>query len=82
MATPITALAAGYEVFGIVSGRDPLAGVATTPLIAGLASSLVSGLVAIAVLLRFLRRNSTHVFVAYRIALALAVVVVWLGLGR
>jgi undecaprenyl pyrophosphate phosphatase UppP len=39
-------------------------------------------LVAIAVLLRFLRSNSTDVFVAYRIVLALVVVVVWLGLGR
>jgi len=34
------------------------------------------------VLLRFLRTRSTDVFVAYRVLLALLVVVVWLGLQR
>ena len=82
MATPITAAAAAYEVLKVVRGVDEVVGVPTTPLVVGMTASLVSGLLAIAVLLRFLRRNSTDVFVAYRVVLALVVVVVWLGLGR
>jgi undecaprenyl-diphosphatase len=81
MATPITALAAGYETLKLVSGADALH-IAVVPLAVGMVASLIAGLVAIAVLLRFLRSNSTDVFVAYRIVLALVVVVVWLGLGR
>jgi undecaprenyl-diphosphatase len=81
LATPITALAAAYEGWKLASGAETL-GMSITPLAVGMAASLVSGFVAIAVLLRFLRTNSTDVFVAYRIALAIVVVVVWLGLGR
>ena len=44
-----------------------------------MAAALVSGLFAIAVLLRFLRTRSTDVFVAYRVILAAVVLVVWLG---
>ena len=81
LATPITGLAAAYEVLTLVSGTGSL-NVPIIPLAAGVAASLVSGFVAIAVLLRFLRTNSTDVFVAYRIVLAIVVLVVWLGLGR
>jgi undecaprenyl-diphosphatase len=81
MATPITALAAGYETLKLVSGADSLH-IAIVPLAVGMVASLIAGLLAIAVLLRFLRSNSTDVFVAYRIVLTLVVVVVWLGLGR
>ena len=42
--------------------------------------SLVAGLLAISLLLRFLRTNPTTVFVVYRILLAAVVVVAWLGL--
>jgi undecaprenyl-diphosphatase len=81
MATPITALAGSYEAFKLVRGEAGVA-VEPLPLIVGVVSALVSGLLAIAVLLRFLRTNPTHVFVAYRIALAVVVVVAWLGIGR
>ena len=76
MATPITAAAAAYEVLSVVRG----AGVAfdAAPLAAGLVASFVFGLLAIAVLLRFLRSRSTDVFVAYRVLLAVGVFVFWL----
>jgi undecaprenyl-diphosphatase len=77
MATPITAAAAAYEVLQVIRG-DSIAFQAG-PLAAGLAASFVCGLLAIAVLLRFLRTQSTDVFVVYRVILAAIVLVVWLG---
>ena len=81
MATPVTAAAGAYETLTLLRGE---AGVVMpiAPLIAGMVASLLAGLVAIAGLLRFLRSRSTDVFVAYRVGLALVVVVVWLGLQR
>jgi undecaprenyl pyrophosphate phosphatase UppP len=40
--------------------------------------SFLFGILAIAVLLRFLRTRSTDIFVAYRVILAAAVLVIWL----
>jgi undecaprenyl-diphosphatase len=79
MATPITAGAGVWELRKIVSGE---AGVdlPLVPLAAGMLASLIAGLLAITVLMRFLRTHGTGVFVAYRIALAALVVVAWLGL--
>jgi undecaprenyl-diphosphatase len=79
MATPITAGAGVWELRKIITGE---AGVdlPMVPLLAGMAASLIAGLLAIAVTLRFLRSNGVGVFVAYRIALAALVVVAWLGL--
>ena len=79
MATPITAGAGLWELRKIVSGE---AGVdlPLVPLAAGMAASLLAGLLAIAVLLRYLRSHGVGIFVAYRIALAALVVVGWLGL--
>jgi undecaprenyl-diphosphatase len=76
MATPITAAAAAYEVLTVIRG-DGVA-VEAVPLAAGLITSFVFGLLAIAVLLRFLRSQSTDIFVAYRVLLAAAVFVFWL----
>ena len=42
--------------------------------------ALVAGLLAIAVLLRYLRSHGLGIFVVYRLALAALVVVAWLGL--
>jgi undecaprenyl-diphosphatase len=81
MATPVTALAAVYEARKLFSGETGLA-IAVTPLIVGMVASLVAGLFAIGVLLRFVRSHSLDVFVAYRILLAAVVIVAWLGLGR
>ena len=77
MATPITAAAAAYEVLSVVRGE----GVAfqAGPTAVGLIASFVFGILAIAVLLRYLRTRSTDIFVAYRVALATLVVVLWLG---
>ena len=79
MATPITAGAGIWEFRKIVTGE---AGVdlPLIPLAAGMVASLLAGLAAISITLRYLRTHSTVVFVVYRIALAAVVVVAWLGL--
>jgi undecaprenyl-diphosphatase len=78
MATPITAAAAAYETVKVVRGDLGLT-VEWGPLLAGMIAALISGVLAIAVLLRFLRTRSLNVFVAYRIVLAAIVLVTWLG---
>ncbi|MEA2519995.1 MAG: undecaprenyl-diphosphatase [Chloroflexota bacterium] len=78
MATPITAAAAAYEVLKVVRGDSVAFSVG--PMAAGLVASFVFGLLAIAVLLRFLRTRSTDVFVYYRVILAAVVLVTWLSL--
>jgi undecaprenyl-diphosphatase len=77
MATPITAAAAAYETLQVVRGG--VTGVEAGPLALGLATSFLFGILAISVLLRFLRTRSTDIFVAYRVVLAAIVLVVWLG---
>lgn len=77
MATPITAMAVAYESLrllrGEVGGGEPLA------LAVGVGASFLSGVLAIAVLLRYVRSRSFDVFVAYRVALAAVVVAAFLG---
>jgi undecaprenyl-diphosphatase len=79
MATPITAGAGIWELRAILAGE---AGVELplVPLLAGMVASLLAGLVAISVLMRYLRSHGVGAFVAYRIALAALIVVAWLGL--
>ncbi len=77
MATPVTAAAAAYEVLKAVRGEG--VPIQAGPMAAGLAMSFVFGIVAISFLLRFLRTRSTDVFVAYRVVLAAAVLILWLG---
>jgi undecaprenyl-diphosphatase len=77
MATPVTAAAAGYELYKIATGHAGVT-IEVAPVVVGLVASLVSGLIAIGFLLRYLRSRSTDIFVAYRIALAAVVLVVWL----
>jgi undecaprenyl-diphosphatase len=79
MATPITAGAGLWELREIVTGEAAV-DLPLGPLLAGMLASLLSGLLAIAVLLRYLRSHGLGIFVAYRIALAAVVVVAWLGL--
>jgi undecaprenyl-diphosphatase len=78
MATPITAGAGLWELRKIVSGETGELPIA--PLAAGMFASLVAGLLAIAITLRYLRSHGVGVFVLYRIALAALVIVAWLGL--
>jgi undecaprenyl-diphosphatase len=77
MATPVTAAAAAYESLKVIRG-DVGVSVPIGPLLIGLAASFVFGIVAISVLLRFLRTRSTDIFVAYRILIAAVVLVWWL----
>ncbi len=79
MATPITAAAAAFEVLKAVRGEG--VAIEAGPMAAGLLTSFIFGMLAIAVLLRFLRTRSTDVFVAYRLVLAAIVLVVWLNVG-
>jgi undecaprenyl-diphosphatase len=79
MATPITAGAGIWEVRKLVTGEAGV-GVDAMPLVVGMAAALVSGVAAISLTLRYLRTHPTTVFVAYRVALSIVVVVAWLGL--
>jgi undecaprenyl-diphosphatase len=79
MATPVTAGAGLWEVRKLVSGETGLT-VPIAPLVVGMVAALVAGLIAISVLLRYLRTHPTTIFVLYRLALAAVVVVAWLGL--
>jgi undecaprenyl-diphosphatase len=77
MATPVTLGAGLFEIRKVVAGQ---AGVTleVAPLVVGLIASLIAGLVAIHFMLRYLRTRSLSIFVWYRVALAAAVLVVWL----
>jgi undecaprenyl-diphosphatase len=77
MAMPVTAAAAAYEVLQVVRGTG--VAVQAGPMAAGLLASFGFGVLAIAVLLRFLRTQSTDIFVVYRVILAAIVLVIWLG---
>ena len=77
MATPVTAAAAAYEALKVVKGDTGVA-VQGGPLLVGLAASFIFGILAISVLLRFLRTRSTNIFVVYRIVIAAVVLVWWL----
>lgn len=77
MATPVIAGAGAWEMRKLLAGEAGVT-VNATALVVGFAIAMVSGLAAIAVLLRFLRRHSLTLFVAYRVALAALVVVAFL----
>jgi undecaprenyl-diphosphatase len=79
MATPITAGAGLWELRKVLTGE---AGVdlPIVPLLAGMVAALIAGLLAITVLLRYLRTHGLGIFVVYRLGLAALVVVAWLGL--
>ena len=77
MATPIIAGAAIFEVRKLVTGEAGVA-VELAPLLIGMVAAFVSGVLAIRVMLRYLRTRSLTVFVVYRLVVAAVVVVVWL----
>jgi undecaprenyl-diphosphatase len=82
MATPVIAGAGLWELKKLVTGEAGVS-VDLLPLLVGMVAALLAGIVAIEFTLRYLRTHSTTVFVVYRIALALVVVVLWLNLwGR
>ena len=79
MATPITAGAGLWELRKVLTGEAGV-DIPIVPLLAGMLAALIAGLLAIAVLLRYLRTHGLGVFVVYRLALAAVVLVAWLGL--
>ena len=78
MATPITTGAGLFEVLKLGSGESGL-DVELAALVIGMVAAAVSGVVAIHLLLRFVRSRSLTIFVVYRIVLAAAVAVAWLA---
>jgi undecaprenyl-diphosphatase len=78
MATPITAGAVLFEARKLLTGEAGL-DVSIAPLVVGMVSALISGLVAIRFMLSFLRRQSLTVFVIYRFVLAAVVLIAWLA---
>lgn len=77
MATPITFLAVAYEGLKLVRGE--IAGATPGVLLVGVVSAFVAGILAIAVLLRYVRTQSFTIFVVYRLVLAAVVLVVFLS---
>lgn len=78
MAVPVIAGAGLWKARTLI-GAD-LGGAEVNQLIIGIVAATISGFIAIAFLLRFLRTNPTTVFIVYRFILAAVVVVAWLGL--
>jgi undecaprenyl-diphosphatase len=75
MATPIIAGAGAWEGLKLIRGGSDVA-VAAGPLVVGTLAALVSGMLAIRLLLGWLTSHRLDVFVVYRLIVA-AVVVVW-----
>jgi undecaprenyl-diphosphatase len=78
MAAPVTAGAAVFELRKLVTGEAGVA-VSIEPLVIGMVAAFVSGILAIGVLLRYVRTRSMSVFVWYRLVLAGIVLVAWLA---
>ena len=78
MATPVTAGAAIFELRKLVIGEAGVA-VSVEPLVIGMIAAFISGMLAIRVLLRYVRTRSLNVFVLYRLVLAGVVLVAWLA---
>lgn len=77
MATPIIAGAVLFESLKLVRGE--VGGMEPTALLVGVVASFVSGVLAIAVLLRYVRTRSFDLFVLYRVGLAVIVLLAFLA---
>jgi undecaprenyl-diphosphatase len=69
MATPITAGAIVFEIRRLVTGELAVQ-VEAVPLVVGMLSAFLAGVLAIGVLLRYVRTHSLTIFVIYRFVLA------------
>jgi undecaprenyl-diphosphatase len=78
MAAPIIAGAGAYEIRKLLVGETGVAA-EPGPLVVGFLAAAISGLVAIAGLLRYLRGHPMTVFAAYRLVVAAIVVVYFLN---
>jgi undecaprenyl-diphosphatase len=79
MATPVIAGAGAWEGLKLLRGEGGVE-VSLGPLVVGMLAALVAGLAAIEVTLRYLRSHPVTIFALYRVALAILVLVAWLGL--
>jgi undecaprenyl-diphosphatase len=77
MATPVIAGAGAWETRKLLAGEAGVT-VEWAVLIAGFLASVVAGLVAIELLLRYLRTHPLTIFIAYRLVMAAVVIVVFL----
>ena len=80
MAAPIIAGAGAWELLKVVRGGTDVA-IQIGPLVAGMAAAFLSGLAAIAFLLRRPTNHPLDIFVWYRIGLA-ALIIIALLTGR
>ena len=78
MSMSITAGAVIFEVRKLAVGGTGVTA-SLGPLVVGMIAAFVSGTLAIGFLLRYVRTRSLNVFVAYRLAVAAVIVVVWLA---
>jgi len=78
MATPVTTGAAIFELRKLAAGEAGV-DISVGPLVVGMVASFVAGILAIGVLLRYVRTRSLNVFVWYRLVLAGVVLVAWLA---
>jgi len=78
MATPVVAGAGIFELRRLLAG-EVSGDVSAAAVVVGFAAAALSGLVAIHVLLRFVRSHTLSVFVAYRLLLAALVLVSFLA---
>ncbi len=74
MGTPIIAGAGLWKLRGLLAAGG--LGSNTGPLLVGMLAAAISGLIAIGILLAYLRRHSTRVFIGYRLVAA-ALLAVW-----
>lgn len=79
MATPVIAGAGAWEALKFIRGEETVS-VSIGPLVVGVVAALVAGVLAIEVTLRFLRSHPVTVFVAYRIVVAVVVLLAWFSL--
>ena len=75
LSAPIIAAAGGKQVFDLLRGQEDGASASIGVYVVGLLAAAIVGYVAVAFLLRFLRTNTLHSFVYYRIALGVLVLV-------
>jgi undecaprenyl-diphosphatase len=77
MATPIIAGAGAFETLQLIRGGNDVKP-ELAPLVFGMLAAFVSGMLAVAFMLRWLRTHSFDVFVVYRLVAAAVVVVAFL----
>ncbi|MEO8381896.1 MAG: undecaprenyl-diphosphatase UppP [Acidobacteriota bacterium] len=75
MSIPAITAAGVYE---LISEREHLATIGTTPILVAIVVAFISGWASIYFLLRYLRTHTTHVFIYYRYALGLVLAVLLL----